>query len=196
MLLEIVLFIIKSACLTSVVIAYRHRRGFPFIFARVLRLCFVILLVISFITPILNSAIQYTLWAHHPISVFLLPPHRPISYFLFYVWWRFWFSTALALGSSGALYGLFLAVLHVLKDRFFKYETVAIAFSALIAGFPAVVLLVPLGFAITLSTAFFRKIFSSRMTIHIGDGFLIAGIILFIFGEYAIAITGLSALRA
>ncbi len=195
MLLEIVLFIIKSACITCVVISYQHRENSPFIFARVLRLCFVILLVSSFIAPSLKSAIQYTLWAHHPIGVYLLPPHRQISYFLFYVWGRFWFSIALALASSGALYGLFRAVLYVLKNRLDKYEIATIAFSAVIAGWPAVVFLVPFSLAIALSTALFQKIFSLRIAIHIGDGFLIAGIILFIFGEYIITLAGLSALR-
>ncbi|GMQ94995.1 MAG: hypothetical protein BMS9Abin13_105 [Patescibacteria group bacterium] len=141
------------------------------------------------------SGTQYYVWLQNEFTKLLLPPYQPISYFLFYSWGRFWLNAMIILGVS-LVFWLFLRSLAVWKkDSFRKSEAGLGLLMALIVGWPHVVIFVPLSFVLAAIISLARLIFFGKSSVTLGTSFLLAALILFVWGDGLIELFNLGVLR-
>ncbi len=83
------------------------------------------------------SGLQYNLWSKAVPSKFLLPPHTPITYFLGYVWYHFFYRSVIAIVASFILGGMLWFMNQDFENRFMEpYEIPLFVLGGLIAGWP------------------------------------------------------------
>ncbi len=145
---------------------------------------------------------QYYLWSQSAFTKFFLkaPLSReiilpfwlkafpgffqgPLGYFLFYSYGRFWLDFLLALVTASVFY-LFLKILKRYQDRFFLEGEIELGFlTALLAGWPNVLVFVPLVFVFVFLLSLGRLIFLKAVYTPLGLPFLTAVLATFVFGN-------------
>jgi hypothetical protein len=160
-----------------------------------------------------STVTQYFVWAGNPTTrVFLdqgIPEWSPIAkelswfpflfqkfgYFLFYSYGRFWLNVFIVFLCAGAFY-LFLKALAKWKKRFFEDGEIELgALAVLIVGWPNFILFLLFVFLSVILISLFRLVFFKEAYTTLGAPFLLATIIIFLFGNSLAILTGLSVLR-
>ena len=127
------------------------------------------------------------------------------GYFLFYSWGRFWLEIVVTLIVAMAFY-LFFIFLKRHKERFFEEGEVELGFLlSLLVGWPNFIVFLPLVFVSTVIVSIVKiAVFSARggsayggneMYTTLGAPFLLAALIVLLFGRYIVDILGLTAFR-
>jgi hypothetical protein len=123
-----------------------------------------------------------------------LPPFRELKYFIGYSWMHFWFNFVLSVGVALVFY-LFLKFLKKRNERFFEEGETEIGFlCALIAGWPNIVIFLPLVFILVVLESIFSNFFLKESFTTLGFAVILAAIIAFIWGGKIIAVLGLGVL--
>lgn len=142
--------------------------------------------VIIFIAlySILLSSLQYYVWLKEPFSSFFLPPHQPISYFLFYSWGHFGFGSALGVVFS-VLWYMFLSFVRRLRPESISVAEVRAGFlGALVSGWPGFVIFVPLSLFLAIIFATFRRLSKGDSRTSLTAIFILSATIIFIWGIF------------
>lgn len=140
--------------------------------------------------------LQYEAWEHNELARYLLPPYQSMKYFISYAWLHFWLGAIFSIGLALIFFLIIFLVKKVRKDFFRKNDIELGFFLALIVGWPNFIFFLPLAFALTLLIAIYFKIFKKQDYSSIALPFLIAAVIVFIFGDNIVNYFNLSMLRA
>ena len=117
------------------------------------------------------------------------------GYFLFYSWGRFWFEIVVSLAAAFLFY-LFLVFLKKYKERFFEEGETELGFLlALMVGWSNFIVFIPLVFLSMVLVSIFRMLAFKETHTTLGAPFLLAALIVLLFGNYFINILGLTMLR-
>lgn len=176
------------------------------------------LAIVVVVGKILNAGLlmylQYSVWRQSGAigEVFLNSPvskNLPFStaknfewlldnkfgYFLFYSWGRFWLSVVISLLVAYLFY-LFLRTLKLKTERFFEDgETELGVLCALIVGWPGFVLFVPFVFLSVVVVSIVKLLFFKEKYTTLGAPFILATVIVLVFGSYLISLFGLWVLK-
>ena len=121
--------------------------------------------------------------------------NNKFGYLLFYSWGRFWMEIAVSLVAASAFY-LFLRFLKKRKERFFEKEETELGFLlALMVGWSNFIIFLPLVFLSVVLVSIFKKLVFKEAYTTLGAPFLLAALIVLLFGGYIVDILGLTALR-
>lgn len=143
---------------------------------------------------ILLSALQYAAWQSNSFSQYLLPPHQPMSYFLFYSGMHFWLYPTLSFFAA-ALVLLFFGVLRGVKAAWFLQGEIALGILlALILGWPLSLFLVPMSFVALAAISAVCIFMKREQPFSLGVIMLGFGGTLFISGMFFIHLLHLEAL--
>ena len=129
-------FLLALSIVGAVGLASQFERGRLYLRDR-LKLIFILAGTVAFGLAFYLTFEQYNLWAHDPLSKFLLPPHQSISYFVFYSLTRFFIPYLISFAAAILL----LTVAGVFNKkqggRFFeKREPYLAALSVFLVGHP------------------------------------------------------------
>lgn len=142
-----------------------------------------------------KTAIQYNAWLGNDLSRFFLPPHQSIAYFVSYSFKHFWLWFLILLAISFIFY-LFLKLLGKRKSRFFIEGEAELGFlTALISGWPNFAIFLPLVFVSTIIISLYRRLVLKEFYTTLGYPFLLAAILVLIFGGAVINALGLGGFR-
>lgn len=155
---------------------------------------------------------QYYVWSQNALARNLLQAYVPsndfsalegvlgifgheVSYFLVYSWGRFWLSFFLALAVAAAFWA-FLLLLRRHQTRFFKTGETELGFLlALLAGWPAFVLFLPLGLVMVVFVSILRLVAWREKYTTLGWPMLLAAGLTLLWGATWLAVLGLNSLR-
>ncbi len=144
---------------------------------------------------VLMTFLQYRLWGQNEISQFLLPPHQPLRYFLYYSWGRFWLNPVLSIASAGVFYG-FLLVVKKYRQILFGARDARVALLATSAlPWPGIVIFIPLAFCILAIMTFINSLRAPGSRTAFVPALIVAALIAFFFSGRIIEIFNLSALK-
>lgn len=119
----------------------------------------------------------------------------PLGYFFFYSWGRFWFNVVISVGVA-ALFRWFLMGLQRYRERFFEPGEVDLGFlAALAAGWPNVVIFLPIAFVSVLLLSVARGIVWHKAYTTLGAPFLLAMLVTLAWGSELIGTFGLTVLH-
>lgn len=157
--------------------------------------------------------IQYSVWSEGGLGNYFLtaplPKDLPIvgiksygvlftskfGYFLFYSWGRFWLSVIISVFVAYVFY-VFLKMLSKKTERFFDEGEQELGFvCALVVGWPLFVVFLPLVFFSVVMVSIVRLIIFKEPYTTLGIPFILAMIILFLFGGYAMDLLRLAVLK-
>lgn len=117
------------------------------------------------------------------------------GYFLVYSWGHFWLNAFLSL-LIAALFWQFLALLRHKNERFFEGGEVELGFlSALIAGWPNVILFIAFTFVCVIMLSVLRGIFLKELYTTLGIPFLLSIFCTLLLGSLFLTFFDLSVLR-
>lgn len=117
------------------------------------------------------------------------------GYFLFYSFGRFWLNVFVAIGVAFAFY-LFLKFLEKYQERFFEQGEIKLGFiMALIVGWPSFIVFIPCVFVFVVLMSVFRGLFLKESYTTLGWPFILAALIVFLWGDKLIQILGLGVLK-
>jgi hypothetical protein len=117
------------------------------------------------------------------------------GYLIFYSWGRFWMEIVVSLLAAFAFY-LFLVFLKKHKERFFEEGETELGFLlALMVGWSNFIIFLPLVFLSVVLVSIFRKLVFKEMYTTLGAPFLLAALIVLLFGKYILDILGLTTLK-
>jgi len=185
--------IVSASVLTAAVIVFvRFRARLSFFAVRLL----VGLLLFRFVYAIFLSCLQYITWKGSSISQYLLPPHQPWDYFLFYSGMHFWLYPALSLLTMLIAFGFFVMLKKVNTAWLEEGEIVLAALFAFILGWPLGLFLIPTTFLIAAIIALGYFYDKHARQIPIGAVLLGVTVALFVFGAFIIHFLHLEALYA
>lgn len=84
-----------------------------------------------------TSVIQYSLWSHHPVSRFLLPPYEGWGYFFMYAGMRFFAPFLISFAAALCAAGTMWWINRRYHERFFYHEEYwYAALSFFLVGYP------------------------------------------------------------
>ena len=150
-----------------------------------------------------ETFLQYFVWKKNPLTeILLVQPlsadvpvpafirniffDNPRGYFFYYAWGHFFLNVFLSILSAIAFY-YFLVFLRKYRARFFgEGEIVLGTLMAVVAGWPNVVLFVPLTLILTVVISIVRSIFWNKNYTTLGLPFLVAGFAVLAFGKFLI----------
>lgn len=143
---------------------------------------------------------QYYVWSQNSLGRIFLVSDRfgaldgSSGYFLFYSYGRFWLNPTIAILSAFLFYAL-LKSLKKYRERFFEEGETELGFlCALAAGWPQIVIFLPLVFSgVVLVSSARLVVFRERFT-TLGWPFLVALFITFLFGKALIEALNLKVL--
>lgn len=139
--------------------------------------------------------LQYEAWEHNELAKYLLPPYQSVKYFISYAWLHFWLGAIFSIGLA-LIFFLILFLVKKTRKGFFRENDVELGFLlALIVGWPNFIFFLPLAFALTFLIALYSKIFKKQDYSSIALPFLIAAVIILIFGNNMVDYFDLGALR-
>lgn len=122
---------------------------------RYVKLVFYLSIFAQFASAFYLSFSQYEVWKTSQISVFLLPPYRDLSYFIYYVSWRIFSPIILALFFAVILKFSCEFLNRRLGERFLEpEESWLLALGVFLTGYPGFLFYIPL----MLLVAFFLSI--------------------------------------
>jgi hypothetical protein len=156
---------------------------------------------------------QYYVWAKDPATrIFLeqgISATSPIAeslkgfpfffgklgYFLFYSYGRFWLNVFIVFLCAFIFY-LFLKALQKWKARFFEIGEIELgALAVLLVGWPGFVIFIAAAFISVILVSLFRLVAFREPYTTLGAPFLLAVALVFLFGGYALYVTGLAVLK-
>lgn len=158
------------------------------------------------------TAAQYYVWSLDPSRVFLFSPlgsttpipfvqqlpwlfDQPLGYFILYIGVRFWLPALLSIFIP-LLFGYFLRLLEKYKERFFEEGDRELGLlAALIVGWPAVVVFVPLMFVSVVLVSIARMIILKELYTTLRWPFVVALFLTLIFGSMFLSMFGLDVLK-
>jgi hypothetical protein len=141
-----------------------------------------------------KNALNLDLLKEFSGKLFIFLDNR-FGYFLFYSWGRFWMEIAVSLAAALAFY-LFLVFLKKHKERFFEEGETELGFLlALMVGWSNFIIFLPLVFLSVVIVSIFKKLIFKEAYTTLGAPFLLAALIVLLFGGYIVDILGLTALR-
>lgn len=176
------------------------------------------LAIIAVVGKILNAGLlmylQYSVWRQSGAmgEVFLNSPvskdlpfsaaknfgwllDNKFGYFLFYSWGRFWLSVIISLLVAYVFY-LLLRALKLKTERFFVEGETEFGFlCALVVGWPGFVLFVPFVFLSVVVVSIAKLLFFKEQYTTLGAPFMLATVIVLVFGSYLISLFGLGVLK-
>ena len=159
----------------------RKGKARPRFFNKIYRLLPIVLTFFYVFYASIETIAQYYVWSHDSFSKLFLPPHQNLSYFLFYSFGRFWLNIILAITASFVFYFL-LKFLRKYRERFFKEgETELGLISALISGWPGIVIFIPLVFVITVILSTIRLTVFKLKTTTLGLPFIFSVAVIFVW---------------
>lgn len=117
------------------------------------------------------------------------------GYFLFYSFGRFWLNVFIAIGVAFVFY-LFLKFLKKYRERFFIEGETELGFlTALIVGWPNFVIFIPCVFVFVVLMSVFRGLFLKESYTTLGWPFILAALIVLLWGGKLIQTLGLGVLK-
>lgn len=117
------------------------------------------------------------------------------GYFIFYSYGRFWLNVFIAIGVAFVFY-LFLKFLKKYQERFFEEGETELGFlAALIVGWPNFVVFLPLVFVSVVLISLFRRLVLKEVYTTLGWPFILAVLIMLVFGDQLIKILNLGVLK-
>ena len=117
------------------------------------------------------------------------------GYFIFYTWGRFWFEIVVSLLAACIFY-LFLRALKKYKERFFEEGEAELGFLlALLVGWSNFIVFLVSVFVSIILLSIFKTIFFRGQYTSFGTPFLLAALIVLLFGNYLVSVLGLMPLR-
>ncbi|MBI4086146.1 MAG: hypothetical protein HY433_02820 [Candidatus Liptonbacteria bacterium] len=164
-----------------------------------------------FFISFFETFLQYYVWKKNPLTEILLVQPlsadvpvpafirniffgNPRGYFFYYAWGHFFLNVFLSILSAIAFY-YFLVFLRKYRARFFgEGEIVLGTLMAFLAGWPNVVLFVPLALILTVVISVVRSIFWNKNYTTLGLPFLVSGFATLAFGKLLIELFHLGAL--
>ena len=121
--------------------------------------------------------------------------NHPLGYFLFYSYGRFWLNALISLLVAWAFYK-FLFVLKRYNGRFFEEGETELGYlMALIVGWPAFTVFVPLIFVFVVLVSLFRLIVFKETLTTLGWAFICATLVASLYGNAFLSLLGWSALK-
>lgn len=140
--------------------------------------------------------LQYITWISDGFGNFLLPPHRPISYFWQYVWTHFLMDLPWIFGGAVILAGIILVLAIISKGRMVDSTDALLAvFGALIAGWPNMLAYFLIVLVLALLGSLVYGIIKKQIILIPITPFFFAGtIIVFLWGAKITEILGLGQL--
>jgi hypothetical protein len=126
---------------------------------------------------------QYYVWSQNSFTRLFLPPHQSISYLFVYSGDHYWLNGVFAV-SCAVLFALFLKALRRHNKRYFDDGEVELgAAVALIVGWPGFISFLLIVFPSVILVSVIRRIFFGELYTTLGEPFLVATLILFIWGD-------------
>ncbi|MCX6788270.1 MAG: hypothetical protein NTZ36_00085 [Candidatus Jorgensenbacteria bacterium] len=131
------------------------------------------------------------IWIVHNFSWIFNSKH---GYFIFYSIQHFWVSATLSIFVAWLFYR-FLMILKRYKERFFDEGEVELGFlCALVVGWPAFIIFVPMAFLFVVIVSIFRLAAFKEAYTTLGWPFILSAFMTLIFASTILNITGLSVL--
>jgi hypothetical protein len=125
---------------------------------------------------------QYYVWSQNNFTRFFLPPHQSISYLFIYSGDHYWLNGVFAVACA-ALFVLLLKALRRHNERYFDDGEVELgAAVALIVGWPGFISFLLIVFPSVILVSIIRRIFFGELYTTLGGPFLVAALILAIWG--------------
>ena len=160
----------------------------------------VVAIAFRFLDAILKTVGQYYLWAKEPLTkVFLnsgLSPETPgifsqipifdnnYGYFIFYALTRFWFNVIVVFAVS-FLFSVFLGALKKKRVTFFDTGEVKLGvLTALLVGWPQVIILIPVLFLSVVLLSIFRSLFLKKHYTTLGYPLIFSSALIFVLGNF------------
>lgn len=155
---------------------------------------------------------QYYVWAQNRFTQILLdtPLDRtlepilkswflifqtPSGYFFFYSFIHFWVNVLFSVAAAFLFY-LFLRSLKKYRERFFDYGEVELGFlAALLAGWPHFVPFLIFAFFLVVIVSLFRRITLGELYTTLGLPFLLAALIVLVWGDPLVQLFRLTVLK-
>jgi hypothetical protein len=130
-----------------------------------------------------------------PLTPFLewLRPafEQQLGYFMFYVFGHFWVNIILVLGLAGAFAMLLKLRAYYRPTNFKEGEIAMITLALLVAGWPGIIVAVPLAFIFAIVSSIFSSVFFNVSRIHLAPAFLVAAPVALISGITILKFAGL-----
>ena len=164
-----------------------------------------------FFISFFETVLQYYVWEKNPLTKILLTQplgaEVPIpgfirkiffdnspGYFLHYAWGHFFLNVFLSLLSAAVFYFI-LVSLRKYRERFFgEGEILLGTLMAFVAGWPNVVLFIPLALILTAIFSLARRMFWGESYTRLAWSFLISGCAMLLFGKFLIKVFRLGVL--
>lgn len=141
-----------------------------------------------------KNAIDFNVLREFSGKLFLFLDNR-FGYFFFYSWGRFWFEIVVSLIAALAFY-LFLIFLKKYKERFFEEGETALGFLlAFMVGWSNFIVFLPIAFLSVVFISILKILFFKEKYTTLGAPFLLAALIVLIFGNYLVSLLGWVSLR-
>ena len=141
-----------------------------------------------------KNAIDFSVLREFSGKLFLFLDNR-FGYFFFYSWGRFWFEIIVSLIAALAFY-LFLIFLKKYKERFFEEGETALGFLlAFMVGWSNFIVFLPIAFLSVVFISILKILFFKEKYTTLGAPFLLAALIVLIFGDYLVSLLGWVSLR-
>lgn len=132
---------------------------------------------------LLETYAQYAVWKGDPFTQNLLPPQQSILYFLKYAGTHFWLAPIFSFIASGVFYA-FLRALKRKNERFFEEgETELGALAAFLAGWPRIIVFLPVAFLAVVLISGIKMIFRKSAYTTLGLPFFI-GLLIALAGGF------------
>lgn len=180
--------------LAAGVLSFGRSRHAPELNVRAMKRLLVVGVVVLFALALLATVLQYAAWRGDPFSRNLLPPHQSILYFAKYAGTHFWLAPMLSLIVSAAFYG-FLLILKRKNERFFEEGEVELgAIAALLAGWPRVIVFLPLAFLAVIIISGIKMALRKGAYTTLGLPFLLGLVVTLAYGYVVLEALGLSSL--
>ncbi len=149
----------------------------------------------EFTKSLLNAPVSSEVPTEGLISYFPFLLESGFGYFFLYSWGRFWLEAFLAVGVAIGFW-LLLRALQRYQERFFEDGEVELGFlAALSAGWPNIVILIPLIFFSVVVVSVFRGIFLKEAYTTLGAPFLLAAFVTLLWGDKLVELFQLTVLR-
>lgn len=162
-----------------------------------LKLRTLVLAVVGFnvIFSLTLSVIQYYIWRQDQLARFLLPPNQPVGYFLNYVFTRVWLNLIIATTVSVIFYGILRLLEKYRSSLFDKEDTLLLFLMALVAGWPNVIIFIPLAFGYAVIFSLIEKVNRKSNRINISLPCILSALTVLVLGNWLVEIFNLTVLK-
>lgn len=205
-------FIFLSGVFVFVFVFFFQKKNFEH-FKKLVKILLWVAIGFRVLYAVSATITQYFVWSRDPLTRAFLEsgierdsPVAPtlekfpflfgkLGYFIFYSYGRFWLNVIIVILCTLAFWW-FLKLLRKWKDRFFEDGEIELgALSVALVGWPGFVLFLPLVFLSVILVSVFRLLFMKEKLTTLGAPFLLAVLVVLLYGTKLLALTGLSVLK-